>query len=765
MTARKKTGAKPRKVSERKSPEVQVASSTATEESTDWSDVWRRPSLDETPDYLVPGVGLHNDVSVSRFQSVYVTERSTSIDPKDLTELDGPVDLYPPAPAAPASAAPPTPTAPPAVNPSPAEGVVLFQEQSWSVKRLSLGNLVHSVCLAPGEVTRVAVVNWKRHSSGQQAETQSQVDSATQSMESSRAVQEVQEATANEIQHGSTTASSQSESDSEGRTGICALVGLSATSSGKNHGSTVATSVSTADSNRKLSADANQRAQQAADQSANASRSRRAAIVREVDESEAASAETRVIANYNHMHALTIEYFEVVELYEVRTEVVDARRCLFIPFKLMDPPALRANFGWLLPDLAERLGLADTAVALRNLRRDSKQVSAELKQLDTDLASAEAALAKAKKDHASALAAQESAADAEHAARHKLTEEANSSAVQLGIDSAFLRAFPSIDTALKDYASAQADLAAKKTDHQHASNEVLAKNRDLEKRSAQVVGLRAEIKKATDAMHLDDTKITERIQEHLLLFNQGVWLYALDSSHFQRVLETYAYEKENLGLVLDPVPVAISGEHIGFMYTSEKASEELASKFVRKEPATRTIALPTGGLFAEGVLGQAVSAEKIDLSRFWRWQDSPIPILPPQIKPVDTGSRAQAFDLTGANLDPSSAQLGAIPSLPDPTGLSSLLKTLGKGDLFRDISGGDAVAELAKAMGLASQHGTEESVKAAGQTFSKYVDFLTSIAPLVADAATDGAASGATIAGGKINEEAKGTKGKGAPNF
>ena len=39
-----------------------------------------------------------------------------------------------------------------------------------------------------------------------------------------------------------------------------------------------------------------------------------------------------------------------------------------------------------------------------------------------------------------------------------------------------------------------------------------------------------------------------------------------------------------------------------------------------------SVAVATGGIFGETVLGQAVSAEKIDLTRFWKWQDSPIPM-------------------------------------------------------------------------------------------------------------------------------------------
>ena len=39
---------------------------------------------------------------------------------------------------------------------------------------------------------------------------------------------------------------------------------------------------------------------------------------------------------------------------------------------------------------------------------------------------------------------------------------------------------------------------------------------------------------------------------------------------------------------------------------------------------TSTVALPTRGVLGEAVLGNCPSAEKIDLTRFWNWKDSPL---------------------------------------------------------------------------------------------------------------------------------------------
>ena len=60
----------------------------------------------------------------------------------------------------------------------------------------------------------------------------------------------------------------------------------------------------------------------------------------------------------------------------------------------------------------------------------------------------------------------------------------------------------------------------------------------------------------------------------------------------------------------------------------------------------RLVPIPTGGVFAEAVLWRSNSAEKLDITRFWNWQDSPIPLAAPDIAPLQAGSRAQNVNLT-----------------------------------------------------------------------------------------------------------------------
>jgi hypothetical protein len=94
-------------------------------------------------------------------------------------------------------------------------------------------------------------------------------------------------------------------------------------------------------------------------------------------------------------------------------------------------------------------------------------------------------------------------------------------------------------------------------------------------------------------------------------------------------------------------------------------------------PPQSTIALPTQGVLGEAVLGHCASAEKIDLTRFWNWQDSPAdtaPAISPVTLPTTTGSIAAGLTAPNSltNLPP---LINNVLQAPQPN--TSLLQALG----------------------------------------------------------------------------------------
>jgi hypothetical protein len=104
-------------------------------------------------------------------------------------------------------------------------------------------------------------------------------------------------------------------------------------------------------------------------------------------------------------------------------------------------------------------------------------------------------------------------------------------------------------------------------------------------------------------------------------------------------------------------------------------------------PQEDMVPLPSSGVFAEAVLGRSNSAEKLDITRFWNWQDSPIPILPPEINPLSAGGKANDPTVRTAALEGQVLNIVNPPALPDPAGLGPLYSAIANGNMFRDMSG------------------------------------------------------------------------------
>jgi hypothetical protein len=125
------------------------------------------------------------------------------------------------------------------------------------------------------------------------------------------------------------------------------------------------------------------------------------------------------------------------------------------------------------------------------------------------------------------------------------------------------------------------------------------------------------------------------------------------------------------------------------------AVQEALTTFHREafSPPESHFTLPTRGVLGEAVLGHCSSAEKIDLTRFWNWQDSP-------------GDEATAIE--GVTLRPSS-----VASLTAPATLSNLPT------IVNNVAGeggtGSGLGALAQALAGKGPAGTDFSTDFLGQ--------------------------------------------------
>jgi len=226
----------------------------------------------------------------------------------------------------------------------PAVGALLTFSQSWYAQGITLGHMLHSLALAPGECTRIAVIDWTRRTRASTSEMISEAEALDSATQQGRSISEVQSATANDMQSGGSNSWAQSQSASSSvaadvgtglLTSLWASGDVSATG---QQASTASSAGSTSWSNgtRSVNASMTQQVNDSTQQHSTSVRNRRASIVREVSQSEHQEVSTRIVANYNHMHALTVQYYEVVQVYRVSTEIHTAERCLFVPMAPID---------------------------------------------------------------------------------------------------------------------------------------------------------------------------------------------------------------------------------------------------------------------------------------------------------------------------------------------------------------------------------------------------------------------------------------------
>ncbi|MFJ9696347.1 hypothetical protein [Kitasatospora sp. NPDC101183] len=216
----------------------------------------------------------------------------------------------------------------------PAEGMIVTTEQSWSAQGVTLGRLLHSLALAPGESTRVAVVDWQRGTTATGTEKTAEADTLTGATDQNRSISEVANAIAREEQYGDSQAYQSSKSSSGGGSiGFAGLLGGIGANWSASSNSALATAVSRSTGVRSVADEATQRISARTQQLATAARSRNMTVVRETSQSEKDQVLTRVVTNYNHMHAMSVQYYEVVQVYNVTTRPTRLERCLFIPLQ------------------------------------------------------------------------------------------------------------------------------------------------------------------------------------------------------------------------------------------------------------------------------------------------------------------------------------------------------------------------------------------------------------------------------------------------
>ena len=171
-------------------------------------------------------------------------------------------------------------------------------------------------------------------------------------------------------------------------------------------------------------------------------------------------------------------------------------------------------------------------------------------------------------------------------------------------------------------------------------------------------------------------------------------------------------------------------------------------------PPHSTIALPTRGVLGEAVLGHCPSAEKIDLTRFWNWQDAPADTapgigmvqLPTTTPPLTTGVTAPN-SLT--NLPP---LINNLITAPQPN--TSLLQAMGQNaasqqDFSPTLTGQQQLSTLMQNGQTLANQARQDALKTSADLTSKAMDTVASLVGKSMDNNAKNSQGGGQSSGGK----------------
>ncbi len=225
-------------------------------------------------------------------------------------------------------------------------GYVAGIRQKWVNDGTHLGEIIHSIALAPGESRNLAFIDWYQRQTSSRTEDTDATEIFQNQFLQTRALNEVVTATASEHLEGNTTVDSRTKNTGSGLAyGAGAALGVpikgailgvgsslgSSTIISSNSVQGTLQSVTTGD--REMMAEVVQNISDSTVQNASNVRSLMSTVVVEDQQSGSQTAETRNITNYNHSHALTMQYYEVLQKYNIVTQIDTIRPLLFLPFQ------------------------------------------------------------------------------------------------------------------------------------------------------------------------------------------------------------------------------------------------------------------------------------------------------------------------------------------------------------------------------------------------------------------------------------------------
>lgn len=202
-------------------------------------------------------------------------------------------------------------------------GYTIQFNTEWFPLGHSLGQIAYSMPLAPGEKINIAVVDWSRKDVAKRVEQTTEKEDLTHATVRDRSLTEAIQMVVRESQSGSSSMTG-------GAIDLGAGIPIGPISLGVGASLAFGNAGANSEGMRSVVGNTTQQISDGFHQASSALRELNSTVIVQGEQAEAAQARTRVVANYNHSHALTIFYYEVLQHHRVLTRPVAVKPVLFL---------------------------------------------------------------------------------------------------------------------------------------------------------------------------------------------------------------------------------------------------------------------------------------------------------------------------------------------------------------------------------------------------------------------------------------------------
>lgn len=706
------------------------------------------------------------------------------------------------------------------LNTTIAHGHILHLKQVWKADGYSLGDLLYSLPLAPCQKKQIAIFDWDRNEAAGREESLTVDERLSAFLDRDRDVLDVVNTALSESLQGGSTTEVESKSKSFGLglgQGVAAsampqpgvFLGVSGGFSagfGSQSGSSLASSSAWQNAARSLTGSSINQLRDSLMQGASSVRNQRSTVIQTVSQGESMNVQTEVIANHNHCHAVTMEYFEVLRHFAIEQRLADVQECLFIPLDMAPFNAKKIlrfqdELRRAIRNPRLRQGLAATESIVRGGLPSGIRADEPLQELYGELnvslvlsrpedeSGEDDPVSQARWSALSALLGPWTVSRVRAAFEAKRQQEReelwqkeilpellgnfisnlefgyedeNGAMHPLELDSVVevdpsasytrqggKRALKShrLRAQLKNYRQGEllrivvrlhpkrqslrrSDIAAfyiRNPFELPAGSRVLFEGGHLRYRSEHLQeylfnrrnyrddidsrGDRAVVLTPLNERELHypaaeayeaANRLIAHLNDHLEFYHKAIW-YQMDADRRAALLDGYiapnsggrsvtsVVENRLVGVVSNNLVMPVArGYRLDPTYKQSGSDPvDLLAHYSPTTPiAPFRLSVPTRGVYAEAVMGQCNSCEKIDESRHWRFTEVPCGDQPTAIGPIDTGTRrADPGSLAPTPLPNSLVSIQNAPQAPAPQGLGPALEAISNSEAFGNVTG------------------------------------------------------------------------------